>query len=102
MTGAVVVGCRPVTDTVKVLAGGELGATVDRTRLRSVTSPVVIPTDVLATLDRLDATDFPTLVADLAEHAPIEWLEAPALSARVRDEDDLVLLEALSRAEASA
>jgi 2-C-methyl-D-erythritol 4-phosphate cytidylyltransferase len=101
-TGAVVVGCRPVTDTVKVLADGELGATVDRTRLRSVTSPVVIPTDVLATLDRLDATDFPTLVADLAEHAPIEWLEAPALSARVRDEDDLVLLEALSRAEASA
>src|SRR5688572_19623289 len=33
-TGAVVVGFRPVTDTVKVAAGDQLGATVDRTTLR--------------------------------------------------------------------
>jgi 2-C-methyl-D-erythritol 4-phosphate cytidylyltransferase len=97
-TGAVVVGFRPVTDTVKVLTDGRLGRTVDRTRLRSVTSPIVIPAAVLAQLDRLDATDFPALVAELAEHAPVEWLEAPPLSRRVREADDLVVLEALSRA----
>jgi 2-C-methyl-D-erythritol 4-phosphate cytidylyltransferase len=97
-TGAVVVGFRPVTDTVKVVADGRLGATVDRTRLRSVTSPVVVPADVLSGLDHLDATDFPALAAELAELSEVEWLEAPPLSRRVRVEDDLVDLEALSRA----
>jgi 2-C-methyl-D-erythritol 4-phosphate cytidylyltransferase len=97
-TGAVVVGFRPVTDTVKVVADGRLGATVDRTRLRSVTSPVVVPADVLSGLDHLDATDFPALVAELAKQSEVEWLEAPSLSRRVRVEDDLVDLEALSRA----
>jgi 2-C-methyl-D-erythritol 4-phosphate cytidylyltransferase len=97
-TGAVVVGFRPVTDTVKVVADGRLGATVDRTRLRSVTSPVVVPADVLSGLDHLDATDFPALVAELAKQSEVEWLEAPPLSRRVRVEDDLVDLEALSRA----
>ena len=97
-TGAVVVGFRPVTDTVKLVAAGTLGATVDRARLRSVTSPVVVPAAVLSRLDHLDATDFPALVAELAERADLEWLEAPPLSRRVRDEEDLVDLEALSRA----
>jgi 2-C-methyl-D-erythritol 4-phosphate cytidylyltransferase len=81
-----------------VVADGRLGATVDRTRLRSVTSPVVVPADVLSGLDHLDATDFPALVAELAELSEVEWLEAPPLSRRVRVEDDLVDLEALSRA----
>jgi 2-C-methyl-D-erythritol 4-phosphate cytidylyltransferase len=75
-----------------------LGATVDRTNLRAVTSPVVVPADVLARLDRLDTSDFPALVAGLADEAGVEWLEAPALSHRVRDQDDLVELEARSRA----
>jgi 2-C-methyl-D-erythritol 4-phosphate cytidylyltransferase len=97
-SGAVVVGYRPLTDTVKVAADGRLGATVDRARLRAVTSPVVVPARVLADLAHLDATDFPSLVAELAEVAEVEWLEAPPLSRRMRDEDDLVDLEALSRA----
>jgi 2-C-methyl-D-erythritol 4-phosphate cytidylyltransferase len=96
-TGAVVVGFRPVTDTVKVLDGDRLGVTVDRSRLRAVTSPVVVPATVLERLDHLDASDFPALVAELSRHAGVEWLEAPALSRRVRDEDDLVELEARSR-----
>lgn len=98
-TGAVVVGFRPVTDTVKQSDAEHLGATVDRTVLRAVTSPVVVPAAVLASLDRLDTTDFPSLVADLATRADIVWLEAPPLSRRVRDEDDLADLEALSRAQ---
>src|SRR3954447_21018861 len=46
-TGAVVVGFRPVTDTVKRSEGDRLGETVDRTDLRTVTSPVVIPAEAL-------------------------------------------------------
>jgi 2-C-methyl-D-erythritol 4-phosphate cytidylyltransferase len=98
-TGAVVVGFRPVTDTVKHAGDDRLGETVDRSALRSVASPVVVPAAVLADLDRLDASDFPTLVATLAARAEIVWLEAPPLARRVRDEDDLADLEALSRAE---
>ena len=97
-TGSVVVGFRPVTDTVKHAEGELLGATVDRTTLRAVASPVVVPPAVLETLDSLDATDFPALVAALAGHAPIAWLEAPPLARRVSDAQDVADLEALSRA----
>ncbi|HEX7716206.1 MAG TPA: 2-C-methyl-D-erythritol 4-phosphate cytidylyltransferase [Marmoricola sp.] len=98
-TGAVVVGCRPVTDTIKHASAGRLGETVDRTDLRAVTSPVVLPAGVLAGLDGVDAADFPALVARLAEHGPITWLEAPPLSRRVTDEADVADLEALSAAQ---
>jgi 2-C-methyl-D-erythritol 4-phosphate cytidylyltransferase len=101
-TGAVVVGYRPVTDTVKHSRGGALGETVDRSGLRSVASPIVIPAVVLAGLDALDSSDFPTLVAGLATIAEIEWLEAPPLARRVHDAAELADLEALSRAQSSS
>jgi 2-C-methyl-D-erythritol 4-phosphate cytidylyltransferase len=98
-TGGVVVGYRPVTDTVKHRRGDALGDTVDRSGLRSVASPIVIPAAVLAGLDVVDSSDFPTLVATLATVAEIDWLEAPPLARRVRDASDLADLEALSRAQ---
>jgi 2-C-methyl-D-erythritol 4-phosphate cytidylyltransferase len=101
-SGAIVVGFRPVTDTVKRSGPDSLGETVDRSGLRAITSPVVVPAAVLAGLERLDATDFPALVAELATRAGILWLEAPPLSRRVQDEDDLADLEALSRAESAS
>ena len=101
-TGAVVVGHRPVTDTIKRSDGDRLGQTVDRADLRAVTSPVVVPAAVLAGLDRLDTSDFPTLVATLATGHEVVWLEAPPLARRVRDADDLADLEALSRAEGAS
>jgi 2-C-methyl-D-erythritol 4-phosphate cytidylyltransferase len=101
-TGAVVVGFRPVTDTIKRTDGDRLGETVDRTDLRAVASPVVIPPDVLAGLERLDTHDFPDLVAALSATTDLVWLEAPALARRVRDEADLADLEALSRAEGAS
>ncbi|WP_245999924.1 2-C-methyl-D-erythritol 4-phosphate cytidylyltransferase [Nocardioides pocheonensis] len=101
-TGAVVVGFRPVTDTVKRSSKDSLGETVDRSGLRAITSPVVVPPAVLAGLERLDTSDFPALVADLATRAEVVWLEAPPLSRRVRDEHDLADLEALSRAEGAS
>lgn len=96
-TGRTVVGFRPVTDTVKRQQGDVLGATVDRTQLRSVTTPVVIPADVLVRLEELDASSFPDLVARLAALGDLEWIESPAIAARVAGEEDLRVLEALSR-----
>jgi 2-C-methyl-D-erythritol 4-phosphate cytidylyltransferase len=98
---AVVVGFRPVTDTIKQTQDGRLGATVDRAGLREVTSPVVVPAGVLSGLEQLDTTDFPALVGTLAEAVEIAWLEAPPLGRRARDEADLADLEALSRAAAA-
>ncbi len=96
-TGAVVVGYRPVTDTVKRRAGERLGETVDRSGLRALATPVVIPAAVLARLDALEAADLPLLVARLADLAEITWLEVPPVARRIRDEEDLAVLEALSR-----
>lgn len=95
-TGQVVVGYRPVTDTVKVREGGRLGETVDRAGLRSVATPVVIPAAVLADLDALDMTDLAVLVDRLASRSPITWIEVPPLARRIVDEADLRILEALS------
>ena len=101
-----VAGHRPVTDTVKESGPGQLGATVDRSALVEVTSPVVLPAAVTEALDdgRLEAlvrwpeADFATIVDLLARRWPVELVEAPALGRRVRGADDLGLLEALSAA----
>ena len=97
-TGAVVVGVRPVTDTVKEHDGDTLGATLDRADLVCVTSPVVLPATVVAALDALDLDDLPAFVAELSQRFPVRHLEAPSLGRRILDEDDLEVLVALSRA----
>ncbi len=93
---AVTVGVRPVTDTVKELHDGRVGATHDRTELLQVVSPVVLPAAVVAALDGVPTTDFAALVAELATRFPVETLEAPAEARRVADESDLRVLEALT------
>lgn len=98
-TGRVVVAFREVTDTIKSREGDRLGATLDRTTLRTVVSPVVIPAAVLADLEVLDAGDLSALVADLAARTELEWLPAPAQARRVHDLDELAVLEALSRSQ---
>ncbi|WP_182524651.1 2-C-methyl-D-erythritol 4-phosphate cytidylyltransferase [Nocardioides dongkuii] len=92
----VVVGVRPVTDTVKHVEGGLVGETVDRAGLLGVTSPVVLPPSVLAALDRLPSTDFAELVATLAERFPVRTREAPPEGRRVATVDDVRVLEALT------
>jgi 2-C-methyl-D-erythritol 4-phosphate cytidylyltransferase len=96
-SGAVTVGTRPVTDTVKELDGGVVGATHDRAELLQVVSPVVLPAGVVAALDGVQAADFAVLVAELATRFPVETLEAPPEARRVGDHDDLLVLEALTR-----
>ncbi|MGZ5418750.1 MAG: 2-C-methyl-D-erythritol 4-phosphate cytidylyltransferase [Nocardioides sp.] len=94
-SGAVVVGVRPVTDTVKEMDGGVVGATVDRSSLVAVASPLVIPAAVVATLDGWpDLDDVPALVESLRGRFPMTFLEAPPEARRIVDESDLRLLEA--------
>jgi 2-C-methyl-D-erythritol 4-phosphate cytidylyltransferase len=100
-SGQTVVGFRPVTDTVKQHSpdsvGVTLGATLDRAALREVTSPVVMPAAILRQVEELDATDFPALVAHLAQLGEIKWRQAPAVARRIGSVRDLTVLEALSR-----
>lgn len=94
--GAVVVGIRPVTDTVKRLESGLVGETVDRDGLFLVASPVVLPPAVVAELPALPPLeDLAALVAQLREDREITYLEAPPEARRVADESDLLLLQSL-------
>lgn len=102
---AVVVGVRPVTDTVKKLAIEDgvpvLGATIDRTSLISVASPIVLPPAVVAALDDWPSGDFAEIVGSLARRFPVVSVEAPPVGRRVASEDDVRLLEALSASAVS-
>ena len=107
---AVVVGVRPVTDTVKttdgadVEVGGEegpaglpvVGMGPDREDLVVVTSPVVLPAGVVAALDELPSDDFGVLVSWLAERFPVLTRQAPPEGRRVAGADDVAVLEALT------
>ncbi|MGN6250395.1 MAG: 2-C-methyl-D-erythritol 4-phosphate cytidylyltransferase [Marmoricola sp.] len=97
-TGAIIAGCRPVTDTVKVVHGETLGETVDRDGLVEVTSPIVLPATVVAVLDGVPEGTFADVVDACRERWPLQLLPAPPLGRRVGDEDGLRVLEALSAA----
>jgi len=94
----VVVGVRPVTDTVKRDHDGRLGETIDRSQLREVTSPIVIPARIVAELSALPEGDFAAIAKDLARFG-VRELQAPPLARRVRSVDDIRLLEALGRSD---
>ncbi len=101
-TASVVVGVRPVTDTVKQVVGTThgrqlLGPTVDRETLLQVVSPVVLPAAVVTGLPALPSA-LPALVAALTTRVPVRHLPAPALARRVGDQADLEVLAALSEA----
>jgi 2-C-methyl-D-erythritol 4-phosphate cytidylyltransferase len=96
----VVAGVRSVTDTVKVAAGGLLGATVDRDALALVVSPLVVPAGLVADVEELladPAADLAALVRVLQRTHAVELVEAPAEAFRVTGPEDLRVLEALTR-----
>ncbi len=96
-SGDIVVGCHPVTDTVKSVTAGAIGGTVDRDSLLAVTSPVVLPAPVAAELtDWPDAADFAALVMTLRRRFPVRLVEAPPLGRRVEDPSALLVLEAFA------
>jgi 2-C-methyl-D-erythritol 4-phosphate cytidylyltransferase len=97
----VVVGVRPVTDTVKQLRGDQqpdrVGATLDRESRLQVASPIVLPALVLAGLSEApDLSDFAAFVDVLRAVTTVSWLEAPAAARRISEESEIEVLEALS------
>lgn len=92
----VVVATRPVTDTVKVLADGLIGETVDRDGLRALVSPVVLPASVVTALSAAPDSRLVGLVAELARSYRVVLVDAPPEARRVSSLDDLPLLEALT------
>lgn len=92
----VTVGVGPVTDTVKQVAGGRLGSTVDRDGLVMVFSPIVLPARVVAGMGGRPATDFVALLADLRSSYDVELVTAPPAARRVASDEDLRILEALT------
>ena len=98
--GAVVVGVRPVTDTLKKVTGSVAGDTVDRDALWTVTSPVALPwVAVSAIADEPDLTDFAALVTALRERYGVVFVEAPASGRRVDDASALLLLQAFAEVQ---
>jgi 2-C-methyl-D-erythritol 4-phosphate cytidylyltransferase len=94
-SNAVVVGVRPVTDTIKSVTAARVGSTVDRESLLEIVSPVVLPSWVVRGLRaRPDDSDVAALVATLRSSFPVTFLQAPPLAGRVEDASALRLLEA--------
>ncbi len=97
----VVVGVRPVTDTVKVVDHDRVGETLDRESLLSVASPLVLPGDLLAGLGARPSVDLARAVADLAAAGHgVETVAAPPEGRRVSSVEDVRVLEALTLARA--
>jgi len=94
--GAVVVGVRPVTDTVKTVADGLVGATVDRSGLVALCSPIVLPPEVCAALAEAPGGSFAEIVTRLLAVVDVRLLEGPPAARRVASVDDVRLLEALT------
>lgn len=93
---AVVIGVRPITDTVKRVDGDVVVGTIDRSNLVEVLSPIVLPPAVVSALDEAPITDFAALAADLAARFPVVTMTAPAAAARVASIQDVRVLEALT------
>ena len=92
----VTVGVRPVTDTVKQVAGGRLGQTVDRDGLAMVCSPIVLPARVVAGIGDRPGGDFVELVTRLRASYDVVLVDAPPAARRVASDGDIELLEALT------
>lgn len=93
----VVAGVRPVTDSVKIVADGFVEGDVERDELLVVTSPVVLPASVLATMTTPPGSDLVAILERLAaEGREVRTLVAPSSGRRVGSLEDVAVLEALS------
>ncbi|SDO45445.1 2-C-methyl-D-erythritol 4-phosphate cytidylyltransferase [Klenkia soli] len=97
---AVVVGVRPVTDTVKEVVDGAVVGTVDRDALRALASPVVVGAgllDVLAAAlpEAGQLADLTAVLEALEGAGTVVPFEVPSAGRRLTDADDVVLMECL-------
>ncbi|CUR55473.1 conserved hypothetical protein [metagenome] len=89
----------PASFIADCLAGAVDSGTVvvgfhDHEGTRVITSPVVLPQDVVAALADVPSHDFDELVAALEARFPVQYAEAPPAGRRVRSAADLTALEA--------
>lgn len=96
----VVVGVRPVTDTIKEVVDGAVVHTIDRAALAALAAPVVIGPDLLDPLSARfpragDLADLADVVQTLTTLGTVAPLEVPSSARRVSDEFDVELLECL-------
>lgn len=99
--GAVHAATRPMTDTVKSVVDGVVRTTVDRARLRVVSSPLVLPMGLLRDLaadGSLARCAEPGALIDRARSAgtPVCWVPAPAIGRRVSNAAAVSVLECLT------
>ena len=92
----VTVGVRPVSDTVKQVADGRLGQTVDRDGLAMVCAPIVLPARVVAEIQDRPTSDFVELVTRLRSSYEVVLVDAPPGARRVASDEDIRVLEALT------
>ncbi len=95
--GTALAAVRPVVDTVKAASDGIVSGTVDRDTLRSVSSPVILPSALM-----LDIPDLGNTLSDLS--ALVQWLRgrcevvlqsAPSASRRIEDVSSIQLVLSL-------
>ncbi len=90
------VGVQAVTDTLKTVIDGTIRGTIDRERVATVTSPVLIAAEVLQSLDGPPpVADFAEVVTWLRERGEVELVKAPSLGRRLEGERGIHLLESL-------
>jgi len=92
----VTVGVRPVSDTVKQVADGRLGQTIDRDGLAMVCAPIVLPARVVAEIQDRPTGDFVELVTGLRASYEVVLVDAPPGARRVASDEDIRVLEALT------
>lgn len=93
--GASVVGVRPVTDTLKTVTGDRIEGTIDRDRIATVTSPLVLGARVATGAAAPPLADFAATVAWARDRGEVELVRAPSMGRRVTDESSVHLLESV-------
>lgn len=96
--GTASVAVRPVVDTVKAASRGVISGTVDRDRLRIVSSPLVLPAEVVRELpDAGEAlTDLPAFVQLVRRRMRVRLVHAPSAARRIEDASSLQLVDAIN------
>ena len=109
--GGVAAGVLELTDTIKHVrrtAGRTVVVgTVDRTRLRSVSSPVSIPGQAVPELrrrlgERAWLDDLGVVVRALRSFTQVSLVDVPSIGRRVNDEGSLLVLESLATVRLAA
>lgn len=96
LPGTPVAAVRGVTDTLKVVVGDRITGTIDRDSLVTVTSPVLVPAELLAGAGEAPPVcDAAALVGWLRARGEVELVRAPSLGRRIGDVRAVRLLESL-------